>query len=108
MKYRAVCPGCGVRFPRRFWFKWLPHVKWRCETCGCTYRVNSWWEWSTDIISGVLCASFLLLAWFHMLSWRVAVILLLGTFAVAYALFPYITPCDLVKSAPGHEDKPPA
>jgi hypothetical protein len=107
MKYRAVCPGCGVRFPRWFWFKWLPHVRWRCAACGCAYRVNPWWEWTADIGFGILWALCAALAMFHFVSWAVAAVAVAAVFVLAYALFPYITPCDLAEPAPRDENKPP-
>lgn len=103
MKHRAICPGCGIQFPRSFFFKWLPHVRRRCEACGCTYRVNSVWEWTANIIFGFSWAAFALLAIFGLMSWGVAAILILMVFATAYALFPYITPFDLVDEKQEHE-----
>jgi hypothetical protein len=106
MKYRATCPECGVKFPRAYFFKWLPHARRLCESCGCTYRVNSFWEWTADIIGGMAWATFFLLALFGFISWPAAVILILGISVLGYAIFPYVTPFDLVERAQKHKDVP--
>jgi hypothetical protein len=108
MKYRAICPGCGIQFPRAFFFKWLPHVRRHCTACGCAYRVNSVWEWTANIIFGLLFAAFVLLAMFRFVSWKVAVVLILLDLVTAYALFPYITPFDLLEKRQKHDHTPSA
>jgi len=103
MKYRAICPGCGAKFPRTFYFKWLPHVRRCCDLCGCTYMVNSWWEWIGSGVLGLSWAVFALLALFGVMSWFIAVPLILAVFIAGYILFPYITPFDLIQDAKKHE-----
>ena len=95
MKYRALCPNCGVKIPRSTVFRMtgLPHP---CKSCGCQYRPDALWEWSADFIFAAMILTVLLMAWFHHLAWTMAVILVFSIFALVYAIFPYITPFVLV------------
>ncbi|MFA6174792.1 MAG: hypothetical protein WC701_14105 [Kiritimatiellales bacterium] len=59
-----------------------------------------------DIMFGLLWAAVLLLALFHFISWLLAAVLTLCVFALGYAIFPYITPFDLVEKGQKHENPP--
>jgi hypothetical protein len=104
MKYRATCPGCGIRFPRSFFFKWLPHVRRHCTACGCTYRANSVWEWTGSSLLGVSWAAIGCLAIFRAISWGMAAVLTLAVGLTGYALFPYVTPFDLLEEKSDRKD----
>jgi len=56
----------------------------------------------------VLISPVLLLAWYHHLSWMLAVPWTLFVFAVGYFLFPYITPFVLVEKKQDNDKKPSA
>ena len=77
-------------------FKCVPHVRYGCRSCGCRFRPNSRWEWIGNTIGGALWATFFLLAWFGVLRWSIAAILIASVFALGFTLFPYITRFDLV------------
>ena len=106
MKYRAICPRCGVRFSRALYFTWLSHVHRRCQSCGCSYKADSLWE---HLGSLGLAAGFgvsLSLGWFGLVSWPVSVLLFFGVAAIGYILFPYITPFVIIQDK--HEQTPSA
>src|SRR5277367_1563963 len=97
MKYRATCPGCGVRFSRSSYFTNLPHLRRRCKACGCRYRVDSLWEWVGSSIMGVGWATFFLLGWFGLMSWPLAIVLIVFVQVLCYLLYPYVTPFVLIQ-----------
>jgi len=80
----------------------LPHT---CKSCGCRYRSDAIWEWIADFIFAAPSAVVLLLAWWHHLSWTVAVISILFIVAVMFAIFPFITPFVLVGRKQSEEQK---
>lgn len=103
MKYRAVCPKCGVRFSRALYFSWLSHVRRHCSSCGCSYKANSLWE---HLGSAGLAVGFgvsLSLGWFGFVSWPISILLFLAVAATGYVLFPYITPFVLIQEEHDHE-----
>ena len=97
MKYRAICPSCGMRFSRALYFRWLAHVPRRCQGCGCHYKADTLWEYVGSGLLGVGFAISIGLGLLGVVSWPVSVILFLGVAATGCILFPYITPFVLIK-----------
>jgi membrane protein YdbS with pleckstrin-like domain len=83
----------------------LPH---RCKSCDCRYRSNAVWEWIADFIFALPAGIVILLAWWHHLSWPIALVLVLSIVTVMYVIFPFITPFVLVGNKQTHENKPSA
>ncbi len=105
MKYRAVCPNCGVKISRVMFFLGpsLPH---RCKECNCRYRSHAVWEWVADFIFAGAIVLLWYLGWRHHISWTLVVILMLLVLLIAYALFPFITPFVIVGKKPEEEKRP--
>jgi hypothetical protein len=103
MKYRAICPKCGIKISRALFFiaPSLPH---KCKECNCIYRSNPLWEWIGDFVFAAPCVTVALLALRHHLSWKIASVLILFVLVLAYALFPYLTPFILAKEKSRQED----
>ena len=80
----------------------LPH---HCKSCGCRYRSNAVWEWIADFIFAAMILSVLGLAWYHHISWPIAVALILVIVAVAYVIFPFVTPFVLAGKKQSNEQK---
>ena len=104
MKYRAVCPGCGIRFSRKLYFRWLSHVQRRCPSCDCNYIANSLWEHIGNLLFAIPAAIPILLSIFHALSWAITITLVLAVYLIGFALFPYITKFVLVQKEQNHEN----
>jgi len=104
MKYRAICPSCGVKISRTMFFcgPSLPH---RCKGCGCRYRSDAVWEWIADFIFAMVVLSVLFLAWRHHISWPVAVVLILVVIGISYVTFPFVTPFVVVGKKYDDEQK---
>jgi len=104
MKYRATCPSCGIKIPRTMFFLGpsFPH---RCKSCGCRYRSDAVWEWIADFVFAAMILSVLGLAWYHRISWPLAVILIIFGIGISYAIFPFVTPFVLVGKKQSNEQK---
>jgi hypothetical protein len=100
-RYRAICPACDKRLPRRLYFH--PKVSFgvvQCCHCGAAIRTNPAWEW---VGNNVLAFIFLLqVATFVVLYllldiqlWLLLVFLATATavhfFALGWIVFPYVT-----------------
>ncbi len=104
MKYHAICPGCGMRFPRWHFFKCHAHIRYRCRACGCCYQSESVWEWVGDAIGGALLGGILLLGIFQVVPWLVVGLLVGVLLALGYFLFPFFTRFVLVQAEGGSRD----
>lgn len=102
MKYRAVCPRCGKKFPRSFYYRWRQY-RGQCSSCGCKYRVNWLWELIGDGVHACALATFALSALLGLMSWWMAAALILAVFIIGYILFPYLTPYTQVRASKTHD-----
>jgi CXXC-20-CXXC protein len=95
MKHRAICPACGHRFGRLWFFCVVPEYRHACPNCGVSIKSESLSEW----LSGALFAlpvvtTFVLWLFFSVSAWWILVstviMLIFGVFA-----FPYLTRFEL-------------
>jgi|ERR1017187_959810 hypothetical protein len=107
MKYRAICPGCGIKISRLMFFLGpsLPH---NCKSCGCRFRSDAVWEWIADFIFAAIVISVLWLAWSHHITWIVAAMLIAVVVAICYVIFPFVTPFVFSGKKKSDEQKPSA
>ncbi len=91
MKYRAICPHCGLRFPRRMSVWNVPHLRRRCSRCGETFRAVAWSEYVGDAVMAAAWAAPILLALFGNLSWLIAIALAIAVLGISVWAWPYFT-----------------
>jgi len=97
MKYRAICPSCGFKLPRKLYFGWLSHIRRQCPSCSCRYTADLRWEHIGSALLGLSFGIPFLLAFLGMLSWPVATLLFLAAVLNGYFWFPYVTPFVLIE-----------
>lgn len=102
MKYRALCPSCGYRFGRLWFFRVVPEYHHACPGCGARIKSESLSEWAFSALAAtpviVAIALWLLLGmspWLIALAAAVAVIVGLG-------IFPFVTKFELKAQPKSH------
>ena len=92
MKYRALCPHCGTRLPRRMALLNVPHVKRRCGICFKHIRAVAWAEYLSLILgAGLVVCLLLFLEQNFDLSWFARSFVLLFIFGFTTLIWPYFT-----------------
>jgi ribosomal protein S27AE len=91
MKYRALCPHCGLRFSRRMSVMNVPHIRRHCPQCGKTFRAVAWSEYVGNIVLCVAWVLPILLARAEWLPWSAAIGLAVVVLALGIWSWPYVT-----------------
>ena len=86
MNYKASCPQCGTKLSR--WQYFTKVLRYRCRSCGAHFRLTAV-GWLITISFTALLISFFVLYRLHIISWQVAIGLILAGFAVSTWLEPY-------------------
>ena len=98
MKYRAICPKCGARFPRSSYFGWHSYVHRRCNSCGSLYTADLVWEHIGSVVLGLSLAAPAILADQGLISWFGAGVTSVLSLLIGYLLYPYITKFVVVEA----------
>lgn len=96
MRIRSVCPACGQRLPRSWYYKCSPHKWYPCPKCSATIRFNPKWERIGSAPFSVTMALALAAALFGFITWPFAIAVVLAAIAGGWLVFPFITVFDLV------------
>jgi CXXC-20-CXXC protein len=91
MKHRAICPACGHKFSRLWFFRVVPECRHACPSCGVRIKSESLSEWLSDALFALpVVTTFFLWRFYSVSAWWIlvsaVVMLIIGIFA-----FPYLT-----------------
>jgi hypothetical protein len=92
MTYRISCPDCQARVPR--WQCFLtPTLDYRCRKCGAKFRISPL-GWLVALLVIVLQVLWFCLTVRHIISPRLALVLVLVTCILSLWLLPYLIPVN--------------
>jgi hypothetical protein len=99
MKYRAICPSCGLRLPRR-WYWGLSMTIRRCPGCLVSIQQNGRWDRIANVSMGIVGAITCIACAIAGAILAMSVVgacggVLLGVgcmLALGHVLFPYVSP----------------
>jgi hypothetical protein len=91
MKYRAVCPHCGVRFSRSLFILNVPHLQRECNECGNLFRAVAWSEYLGNAILILISALLMFLMLIGVVTFLAGSALLGAQVVLAIWLWPYVT-----------------
>src|SRR5262245_19674162 len=95
MKYRAICPSCGHKFSRLWYFRVVPEYRHACPGCGARVKSQSRSEWGFSALLAIpVIVAFVLWRFWGVSLWFMALAAVL-TQIVGVAIFPYITTFEL-------------
>ena len=89
MKYRALCPHCGIRLSRRLSLGSLPHVRRECSRCQKPFQPVAWSEYLGGTI--LIIVAVLPILFVGAIGWPMAIALAILVLALAVYLWPYLT-----------------
>lgn len=105
MKYKASCPNCGKKMPRRYIFC-EPTIYHRCRECGVDFRPTVAGYISTLAFLGFFIFLFLLPR-MHLASPGITLVLVLLTFVAWIWVSPYTLPVQSRPEKPKERDGKP-
>jgi len=95
MTYRAICPACQCRLPR----KGFIHPFSNCPECGVEIKAVRSWNRNGNIVGGIVLAAFFILGATGIalgaVGWLRPILLMISFFLGSWYLWPYVTPYEL-------------
>jgi CXXC-20-CXXC protein len=103
MKYRAICPSCGYKFGRLWFFRVVPEYLHTCPGCGVRLKSESRSEWGfSALIAAPVIIAFALWRFWSVSAWLIALVAVVMLF-IGVVAFPYLTKFELRNEQRNHD-----
>jgi CXXC-20-CXXC protein len=103
MKYRAICPSCGLKFGRLWFFRAVPEYRHACPDCGVRIKSESRSEWGfSALVATPVIVAFVLWRFLGVSAWFIALAAVVALL-VGIGIFPYATKFELKDDHRSHD-----